>query len=295
MRVAITGASGLIGSALAASLRGDDHTVLRLVRHPASSADEISWDPVAGRIDSDKLDGVDAVVHLAGAGVGDHRWTEQYKAEILNSRVAGTTLLSRALADRSTPPAVLVSSSAIGYYGDTGDAAVDERSGPGNDFLASVCVAWEAAADPARDAGIRVVHPRTGLVIARSGGAWQRMLPIFRAGLGGRLGSGRQWWSWITLTDQVAALRHLIDSELSGPVNLTAPQPASNAEVTTAMGQVLGRPTALPVPAFVLRTVLGEFSTEVLGSHRVLPRRLSDDGFAFTATTVAQGLRQELR
>lgn len=295
MRVAITGASGLIGSALAASLRGDDHTVLRLVRHPASSADEISWDPVAGRIDSDKLDGVDAVVHLAGAGVGDHRWTEQYKAEIFNSRVAGTTLLSRALADRSTPPAVLVSSSAIGYYGDTGDAAVDERSGPGNDFLASVCVAWEAAADPARDAGIRVVHPRTGLVIARSGGAWQRMLPIFRAGMGGRLGSGRQWWSWITLTDQVAALRHLIDSELSGPVNLTAPQPASNAEVTTAMGQVLGRPTALPVPAFVLRTVLGEFSTEVLGSHRVLPRRLSDDGFAFTATTVAQGLRQELR
>jgi uncharacterized protein len=294
MKVAITGATGLIGSALSRRLQQDGHEVMRLVRRAATAPGEISWDPSGGRIDAAALEGMDAVVHLAGAGVGDKRWTDAYKRQILDSRVHGTSLLSTTLAGLAQPPSVLVSASAIGYYGDTGDDAVDEDSPAGSDFLADVCVAWEAAADPARAAGIRVVHPRTGLVIAPRGGAWGRLTPIVKAGIGGRLGSGRQWWSWITLSDEIAALRLLIDSDLSGPVNLTAPLPATNAEVIRAMGEVLRRPTVLPVPAIALTTLLGEFSTEILGSHRVLPRRLTDAGFAFAATTITEGLRLEL-
>ncbi|HEY5184421.1 MAG TPA: TIGR01777 family oxidoreductase [Actinomycetes bacterium] len=281
LRIAVTGASGLIGTALVAHLRAQGHQVLRLVRRPAGAADEMTWDPAAGRVDLGRLAGVQAVVHLAGAGVGDHRWTTAYRAVILDSRVQGTGTIARAVAELDPAPAVLVSASAIGFYGDTGDRVVDETAPRGTGFLAEVVEAWEAAAEPARAAGVRVVHPRSGLVMARSGGAWARMLPLFRLGLGGRLGNGRQYWSYITLEDEVRALTHLLDSELAGPVNLTAPNPATNAEITKAMGVALHRPALLPVPAIALKTVLGEFSSEVLGSIRVRPTRLVADGFTY--------------
>jgi uncharacterized protein (TIGR01777 family) len=281
MKIAVTGASGLIGTALVAHLRADGHEALRLVRRPAGAADEVAWDPVAGTVDLGRLAGVGAVVHLAGAGVGEHRWTAAYRTVILDSRVRGTDTIARAVAEIDPAPAVLVSASAIGFYGDTGSRQVDEAAPRGSGFLAEVVEAWEAAAEPARVAGVRVVHPRSGLVMARSGGAWQRLLPLFRLGVGGRLGNGRQYWSYITLEDEVRALTHLLDSELAGPVNLTAPEPATNAEITKAMGAALHRPTLLPVPAFALKTVLGEFSSEVLGSIRVRPSRLLDDGFTF--------------
>ena len=281
LRVAVTGASGLIGPALVAHLRGLGHEVLRLVRHPAGAPDEVTWDPAAGTVDLGRLAGTQAVVHLAGAGVGDHRWTAAYRTVILDSRVQGTGTIARAVAELDPAPAVLVSASAIGFYGDTGDRVVDETAPRGAGFLAEVVEAWEAAAEPARAAGIRVVHPRSGLVMARSGGAWARMLPLFRLGLGGRLGNGRQYWSYITLEDEVRALTHLLDSQLAGPVNLTAPNPATNAEITKAMGVALHRPALLPVPAIALKTVLGEFSSEVLGSIRVRPTRLVADGFIF--------------
>jgi uncharacterized protein (TIGR01777 family) len=281
LRVAVTGASGLIGPALVAHLRGLGHEVLRLVRHPAGAPDEVTWDPAAGTVDLGRLAGTQAVVHLAGAGVGDHRWTAAYRTVILDSRVRGTGTIARAVAELDPAPAVLVSASAIGFYGDTGDRVVDETAPRGAGFLAEVVEAWEAAAEPARVAGVRVVHPRSGLVMARSGGAWARMLPLFRLGLGGRLGNGRQYWSYITLEDEVRALTHLLDSQLAGPANLTAPNPATNAEITKAMGVALHRPTLLPVPAIALKTVLGEFSSEVLGSIRVRPTRLVADGFVF--------------
>lgn len=281
LRVAVTGASGLIGPALVAHLRGLGHEVLRLVRHPAGAPDEVTWDPAAGTVDLGRLAGTQAVVHLAGAGVGDHRWTAAYRTVILDSRVQGTGTIARAVAALDPAPAVLVSASAIGFYGDTGDRVVDETAPRGAGFLAEVVEAWEAAAEPARVAGVRVVHPRSGLVMARSGGAWARMLPLFRLGLGGRLGNGRQYWSYITLEDEVRALTHLLDSQLAGPVNLTAPNPATNAEIAKAMGVALHRPALLPVPAIALKTVLGEFSSEVLGSIRVRPTRLVADGFGF--------------
>jgi uncharacterized protein (TIGR01777 family) len=248
---------------------------------------------MGGTVDLRALEGIDAVVHLAGAGVGDHRWTEAYKAEIRDSRVRGTDTIARAMAGLERRPTVLVSGSAIGFYGDTGDRAVDESTPAGSGFLADVVVAWEAAADPAREAGIRVVHPRTGLVVAGRGGAWGRLWPIFKLGGGGRLGSGRQWWSFISLRDDVAALTFLLD-HLAGPVNLTAPTPATNAEVTTAMGRLLKRPTLLPVPAKALELALGEFSSEVLGSARVLPNRLLEAGFVFQDPTIEQALAAAL-
>lgn len=290
LRVAVTGASGLIGTALVAHLRADGHEVLRLVRRPAGAADEVTWDPVAGTVDLGRLAGVHAVVHLAGAGVGEHRWTAAYRKVILDSRVQGTSTIARAVAELDPAPGVLVSASAIGFYGDTGSRAVDETAPRGAGFLAEVVEAWEAAAEPARVAGVRVVHPRSGLVMARSGGAWARLLPLFRLGLGGRLGNGRQYWSFITLEDEVRALTHLLDSELAGPVNLTAPEPATNAEITKAMGAALHRPTLLPVPAIALKTVLGEFSSEVLGSARVRPARLLADGFTFRHPDLASAV-----
>jgi uncharacterized protein (TIGR01777 family) len=225
---------------------------------------------------------VDAVVHLAGAGVGDHRWTETYKKQLRDSRVEGTRTLSRALAGLSRRPAVLVSGSAVGFYGDTGDVAVDESGSQGEGFLAALCRDWEAAAQPAVDAGIRVVHPRTGLVLSREGGLLGKALPLFRLGLGGRLGGGRQWMSWITLDDQVAALRFLIHDGLQGPVNLTAPEPVTNAAFTRAVGRALHRPAPFIVPAPALRLALGEFADEgALVSQRVLPDRLTKARFSF--------------
>ncbi|MEU2242346.1 TIGR01777 family oxidoreductase [Streptomyces sp. NPDC018338] len=291
-RVAVTGASGLIGKALVRSLRADGHDVLRLVRRPAATADEVEWDPKRLYVDAAGLVGVDAVVHLAGAGVGERRWTEAYKREIRDSRVLGTTAIAQALASLAEPPEVLVCGTALGWYGDTGSRAVDESAPAGTGFLPSVCVEWEAAAAPAEEAGIRVAHARTGLVVAAEGGAWGRLFPIFRAGIGGRLGDGRQYWSHISLHDEVAALRHLVDTpSLAGPVNLTAPEPVTNREVTAAMGRVLRRPTLCAVPAPVLRVVLGGFAQDVLGSQRVLPGRLLESGFDFAFPTIDDAIR----
>jgi uncharacterized protein (TIGR01777 family) len=281
VQIAITGSTGLIGKALVRALRDEGLTVIRLVRRPAAAEDEVRWDPF-GEVDSAALEGVDAVVHLAGAGIGDHRWTESYKRQVRDSRVEGTRTLARALAGLDRRPAVFVSGSAVGYYGDTGDAAVDESGPSGEGFLAALCRDWEAAAQPAVDAGIRVVHPRTGLVLSREGGLLGKMLPLFRLGLGGRLGSGRQWMSWITVADQVAALRFLIHDGLSGPVNLTAPEPVTNSAFTSAVGRAVHRPTPFIVPAPALRLALGEFADEgALVSQRVLPDRLAKAGFVF--------------
>lgn len=295
-RVAVTGASGLIGKALVRSLRADGHDVLRLVRRPAATADEVEWDPKRLYVDAAGLVGVDAVVHLAGAGVGERRWTEAYKREIRDSRVLGTTAIAQALASLAEPPEVLVCGTALGWYGDTGSRAVDESAPAGTGFLPSVCVEWEAAAAPAEEAGIRVAYARTGLVVAREGGAWGRLFPVFRAGIGGRMGDGRQYWSHISLHDEVAALRHLVDTpSLSGPVNLTAPEPVTNREVTAAMGRVLRRPTLCTVPAPALKLVLGDFAQDVLGSQRVLPGRLLESGFAFAFPTIDDAIRAAAR
>ena len=255
MKIAVTGASGLIGTALVPALRGEGHDVLRLVRRTSRAPEEVTWDPVAGTVDLERMAGTDAVIHLAGVGVGDRRWSPAHKADILRSRVLGTTTIARAVAALDPRPSVLVSASAIGFYGDTGARTVDEHDPAGNGFLAQVVQAWEAAADEARAAGVRVVHPRNGLVMSKAGGAWGRMLPLFRLGLGGRLGSGKQYWSYITLPDEVRALSFLLDCELSGPVNLMAPNPVTNAELTRAMGAELHRPTFFPVPAIALRAV----------------------------------------
>ncbi|MFJ8195964.1 TIGR01777 family oxidoreductase [Streptomyces sp. NPDC096152] len=294
-RIAVAGASGLIGRALVRSLTADEHEVVRLVRRAAKSADEVCWDPGGQYVDAAGLAGCDAVVNLAGAGVGDHRWTDAYKKEIRDSRVLGTAALAEAVASLDTPPRVFVSGSAIGIYGDTGDRTVDEDAPPGDGFLPSVCVEWEEAAAPAQEAGVRTVFPRTGLVVSGEGGAWGRLFPLFKAGLGGRIGDGRQYWSFIALHDEVAALRHLIDTEsLSGPVNLTAPKPLTNREITAAMGRVLHRPTLFPVPASALRVALGEMAGDVLSSQRVVPRRLLESGFTFAFPEIEEAVRAAL-
>ncbi|MEU6281519.1 TIGR01777 family oxidoreductase [Streptomyces sp. NPDC047028] len=291
-RIAVAGASGLIGSALVRSLAADGHEVVRLVRRAPSGAGEVRWDPGRQWVDAAGLAGCDAVVNLAGAGVGDRRWTPEYKRRIRDSRVLGTAALAEAVASLPDPPRVFVNGSAMGIYGETGDRIVDEGAPPGDGFLPSVCVEWEEAAEPVREAGVRTVFLRTGLVIARGGGAWGRLFPLFRAGLGGRLGDGRQYWSYIALHDEIAAIRHLIDAEaLSGPFNLTAPEPLTNREVTAAMGRVLHRPTVFAVPAPVLRAVLGEMAGDVLGSVRVVPKRLLESGFRFAFPSIDAAIR----
>lgn len=295
MSVGITGASGTIGTALARSLRSDGIEVRRFVRRPARTPEEISWDPQSRTLDQSALEsaGLTAVVHLAGAGVGDHRWTVAYKDEILSSRVDGTETLAKALA--ALPRRIaLISGSAIGYYGDTGAAIVDESALPGNTFLADVVVRWEAATAAAVDAGLRVAFARTGLVVARSGGAFGRMIPIVKAGVGGRLGSGTQWWSFISLTDEIRALRFLIDNELEGPFNLVAPRPVTNNEAVHDLGSALKRPTALPVPSLALRLALGEFAGEITMSQGVAPQRLTAAGFTWDHPTLPQALAAEL-
>lgn len=292
MRIAVTGASGLIGSALAESLTASSHEVVRLVRHEPRSADEARWDPAAGTVDAAGLEGCRAIVHLAGAPIGTRRWTDARKKELRDSRVLGTAAIARAAAAMSTPPEVLLCGSAIGFYGDTGDSWVDESSPAGAGFLADLVRDWEAAAEPARAAGIRTVHARTGLVVSTAGGAWAPLFPLFRAGLGGRLGDGRQFWSFIALHDEVAALRHLLDaSAVSGPVNLTAPDPLTNRQITAAMGRVLHRPTLAAVPGPVLRLTLGEFAGDVLSSQRVRPKVLLDSGFSFAFPKIEEALR----
>jgi len=296
MDVIVTGSGGLIGTALVADLEHDGHRVRRLVRRDPRGADEVRWDIRAGEIDRAGLEGADAVVHLAGPGIGDKRWTDERKRELREARTDGTSLLAEALAGLDAPPRVLLSGSAIGYYGNRGDERLTEESAPGDDFLAELCQAWEAAAEPAAAAGIRVVRLRTGIVLAPGGGALDKLLPLFKLGLGGRLGSGDQFWSWITLDDEVRAIRHLIDHDVSGPVNLTAPEPETNHTFTSTLGEVLHRPTIFPVPRFGPKILLGGEATETFlyASQRVFPKVLEGDGFAFTHPDLESGLRSVL-
>ncbi len=291
MRIAITGARGLIGSALVPALEGVGHTVVPLVRR-TPRAGEVGWDPARRQLNPADLSGTDAVIHLAGAGIGDRRWTPAYKRTLLDSRVDGTTTLSEAIAAAEPRPPVLLSSSAIGWYGDTGGRAVDESAPAGSDFLGDLCRRWEEATRAAADAGVRVVHLRTGLVCAGKGGLLGRLLPLFRLCLGGKLGTGKQYWSWISLADEISAIQHLLDSDVSGPVNLTGPEPVTNAEFTKVLGRVLGRPTLAPVPAFALRIAVGEFAdVGVLTSQRVLPKVLESSAYPFQHSTVEATLR----
>ena len=285
-RVAVTGASGLIGAALVGELKAEGHQVHRLVRRKTLSPDEVFWDPTKGETDLAPLEGIDAIVHLAGANVGDRRWTKKYKAQILNSRLLGTTTIASAA--NSLKPHVVISASAIGWYGETGNRAVTESDRAGDDFLATVCREWEGAADTITSS--RVVKLRTGLVLEPTGGALGKMLPLFRFGLGGKLGSGKQWWSWITLHDQIKAISFLLNKNVEGPVNLTSPHPATNQEFTAALARALKRPAIFPVPSIALKIALGGFSTEILGSKRVLPQKLLDAGFNFDYPHLAPAL-----
>lgn len=297
VRVAVTGSHGLIGTALGARLRELGHVPVPIVR-TAPGPTEIGWDPRSGRLHPQSLVGVDAVVNLAGAGIGDKRWTDAYRHEIAESRRSGTMLLARAMADVADNggPRVLLSGSAIGFYGDRGDEQLDETSPPGTGFLTDVVTAWEASTEPAALAGVRVAHLRTGIVLAGAGGALGKMLPLFKIGLGGRFGSGRQWMSWISLDDEVGAIVHLLTSALHGPVNLTAPAPVRNGEFADVLGTVLRRPTVVPVPAFGPRVVLGRDRADSLlfQGQRVLPAALAADSYEFAYPTLESALRAAL-
>ena len=297
MDVLVTGAHGLIASALIPRLRTDGHRVVRLVRGEPEGSDDVRWDPAAGTIDAAGIEGVDAVVHLAGAGIGDKKWTPARKQLILDSRTQGTDLLARTLAGLTQPPKVLLSGSAVGYYGDQGDHVLVEESPAGADFPARVCVAWEAATAPAEAAGIRVVHVRTGIVLAAHGGALHRMLLPFRLGLGGRIASGDQYLSWIAIDDHVGALLHLLaDESVHGAANLTAPNPATNAEFTRTLGAAVHRPTLLPTPLLPLKAVYGGELVDALLVHgqRVLPRVLEHSGYEFAHPELDDALRAVL-
>jgi hypothetical protein len=296
MRVAVTGSSGLIGTALSGALRQDGHEVIPLVRRPPGPG-EIRWDPQAadGGLPPGALDGVDAVVHLSGAPIAGGRWTAARKQMLRASRVQSTQALVTALAAAKSPPQVLLSGSAVGWYGDTGDRAVDETAPAGTGFLAGLVRDWESAARPARDAGVRVVNLRSGVVLSRQGGMLGLLTPFFRLGLGARMGSGSQFLSWISLTDHVAAVRFLLgQAGIDGPVNLTAPAPVTNAVFTAALARALHRPALLWVPAPALQLGAGEMSSELLGSTRALPRRLTEAGFAFRYPAIAAALAAEL-
>lgn len=293
-RVAITGSSGLIGGALSAFLASRGDEVVQLVRRSPQGPNEVRWDPASRRLDPEALRGIDAVVHLAGAGVGERRWTPAYRRQILASRVDGTTAIAQALAELGSG-ARLVSASAVGVYGDRGDDVLTEESEPGTGFLSEVVRAWEAAADPARDAGVPVVHPRTGIVLAPAGGALARMLPLARAGINGPLGSGRQWWPWISLRDTVAGLAFLVDHrEVAGPVNLVGPSPTRQLDLARELGRQLHRPAVLPAPSFAIKVVLGGFSDEVLTSKRAVSTRLNEAGFVHADQDLASALRHLL-
>lgn len=295
MRVAITGASGLIGSALRARLLRQGHAIVPVVRRSANEG-EISWDPEHGTLDPTDLTGVDAVVNLAGAGIAGHRWTDSYKRQILDSRTRTTSLISETMARADAGPRVLLSGSGMDFYGDQGDTAVDEMSPAGTGFLAEVCQAWEASTTAAAAAGVRVAHLRTSMVLSAQGGALRKMLPIYKLGLGGRTGNGRQWVSWISIDDEVGAIEHLLNHEVSGPVNLASPDPVTNAEFARTLGHVLKRPAFVPLPSFAPKLVLGSelVDTLLLESKRVLPRVLESDGYAFAHPTLETALRAVL-
>ena len=294
MNVLISGATGMIGSALTQELTGGGHRVTRLTRSPGGA--DVRWDPDAGTVD-DCLEGHDAVVHLAGESIAEGRWTASKRERIMASRKKGTRLLAETLAGIPTPPGVLVSASAVGYYGDRGDEVLQEDSRPGSDFLAEVCKAWEASADPAREAGIRVVHPRFGIVLSPKGGALGTTLPIFKLGGGGRIGSGRQWWSWVALDDVVGATVHALeDDSVEGPVNVGSPNPLTNAEYTKILGKVLNRPTFFAVPASAVRLALGGVADALLlASQRMEPAKLKGTGYRFRYPELEGALRHLLR
>jgi uncharacterized protein (TIGR01777 family) len=293
MRVAITGSTGLIGSALTPHLESLGHEVVRVVRSNPAGTD-ISWSPAEGRIDAHALDGIDAVVHLAGAGIGDKRWTDAYKREILESRTKGTALISQAIAAADDGPKILLSGSATGIYGARGDTQLNERSGVGDGFLAEICAKWEAATTAAEAAGVRVVHLRTGIVLSTKGGALKKQLPLFKFGLGGKMGDGKQYLSWIHIDDEVAAIAHLLTADTTGAVNLTAPFPVTNAVFTATLGDVLGRPTFMPIPKFGPKLLLGSELAENLlfTGQRVLPVVLEHDpGFQFAYSDLESALQ----
>jgi uncharacterized protein (TIGR01777 family) len=294
VKVVVSGASGLIGTALVPALRGEGHEVLRLVRREPSGADEIHWDPATGALDPRALEGVDAIVNLSGANLGQ-RWTASRKREILESRTTTTGLLAKTAAALDPRPAVFVSAGGAGIYGDRGDEIVTEESTLGSGFEADVSRAWEAARDPAREAGIRVVDFRQAMVLAKEGGALERMLLPFKLGVGGRVGNGKQWWSWVELGDVTAAYAFVLRSDLGGAVNLCSPNPVTSKQFTDALGKALRRPTVFPAPAFAIRALYGEMGDNVLlRGRRAVPARLVDAGFDFTAPTLDVALARAL-
>ena len=292
MKIIISGASGLIGKPLVASLRKHGHEVVQLVRR-APQATEKQWNPSAGQLDIAVLDGADAVIHLSGAGIGDRRWTAKYKQELLDSRTKSTTLLATTIAKCSNKPRVFLSASGIGIYGARGDEQLTEQSSHGISFLAEICKQWEAAAKPAIDAGVRTVFLRTGIVLTPLGGALKKQLPLFKLGLGGKFGNGKQWQSWISLDDEISAIEHLLTANISGAVNLTAPNPVTNAEFTKALARTLLRPALLPIPKFGPKLLLGSELVDNLlfTGQRVMPAELQKSGFAFQHTTIDVALR----
>ncbi|MFZ9628642.1 MAG: TIGR01777 family oxidoreductase [Ilumatobacteraceae bacterium] len=295
MRIVVSGATGLIGSALCTSLSASGHDVVRLVRRAPGPGD-VQWDPARGVLPDGALRGADAVVHLAGAGIGDRRWTAEYRREILESRTKSTSLLASAIADTEGGPRVFLSGSAIGVYGATGDESLDETSPAGTGFLAEVCLQWEAATAAASSAGARVAHLRTGIVLSPAGGALKKLLPLFRLGAGGPFGNGRQWQSWISLPDEVGAITHLLTADVRGAVNLTAPNPLTNAEFSKVLARVLRRPALLPVPRFGPALLLGGDLADALlyTGQRVLPTVLQQSGYEFRHATLEAALRDLL-
>jgi uncharacterized protein (TIGR01777 family) len=294
MDIAVTGSHGFVGSALVPALARAGHRPVRVVRTRPVGDDELGWDPEAGTIDAAGLEGIGGVVHLAGAGIGDKRWTDARKRLILESRTKGTDLLARTLAGLTRPPSVLVSASATGYYGNRGDEPLDEQSAPGDDFVAGVCVQWEAATAPVAEAGIRVARTRSGAILGRQGGMLPRMLLPFRLGLGGRIASGRQYMSWISIDDEVGAILHAVANDaVSGPINLTGPAPVTSAEFTQTLGKVVHRPTVIPTPLLPLKAWYGSELVQhlLVEGQRALPKRLEETGYRFEHPTVEEALR----
>ena len=292
MKIIISGASGLIGKPLIASLRNHSHEVVQLVRR-APQANQKQWNPNAGQLDIAVLEGADAVIHLSGAGIGDRRWTAKYKQELLDSRTKSTTLLATTIAKCSKKPRVFLSASGVGIYGSRDDEQLTEQSSHGASFLAEICKQWEAAAKPAVDAGVRSVFLRTGIVLTPLGGALKKQLPLFKFGLGGKFGNGKQWQSWISLDDEISAIEYLLTANISGAVNLTAPNPVTNAEFTKALARTLRRPALLPIPKFGPKLLLGSELAENLlfTGQRVMPAELQKSGFAFQHSTIDLALR----
>lgn len=295
MKIIISGASGLIGTQLVAKLSNSGHEVIRLVRRSPKSG-EIQWNPKSGSLDAAALEGADAVIHLSGAGIGDKRWSDAYRKEILDSRTTTTALLATTIASLSRKPSVFLSGSAIGIYGARNDEQLTEVSTHGTGFLADVCKQWEAAAKPAVDAGVRTVYLRTGIVLTPKGGALKKLLPLFRLGLGGKFGNGKQWQSWISIDDEIGAIEHLLTANVSGAVNLTAPNPVTNAEFTKVLASILKRPAIVPVPSFAPKIVLGGELADALlfTGQRVIPAALNASGYSFKHTTLESALRSLL-